>query len=401
MIFGGPFVAHIYKTPEIKIILLFAGLAFFLRSIYSVPRALLIKNMQQNIISKLDVLENFMNGGLIIIFAKLGFKYLSYVIPSLITTILICTIYLVITKWNYSIKINNDILKQIVNYSKSYLPKTLLWYFVYNTDYIFVGFLLGSKLLGYYYFGYEKAMILILLTGNIGVNLFAPMFSKAQIDKTKLEELFFDIVKKQNYILYPLIFIQIILAKEIVDFIYGSRWNNSLFTYKLILTYIFLRAVSANIHVLFDAVGRPDLNLKYFVLIAPLCVATLYIGTLLGGLTGISIAACLIHSVGALILYKLLCNHIGCQYKKVLLEPLKPLICLIIQLPILIPLINYMHYLKQTNYVIIFAVLPIYIGLYIIISRILIKDIYDNVFKVIISKMKNKLLDREEKAIEV
>lgn len=378
VIIGAPLVAHIYKTPEVKYILVFSALLFLINSFTSIPRALLIKEMRQDIISKIEIVQSFLNVTLIIIFALLGYRYLSYVIPLVISNLIVCAIYLNIIKWKFSILLNKNILKQAFNYGKSFLPKTILSFFVYNSDYIIIGYLLGPILLGYYSFGFDKASILSGLLTSLHCNMFFPLFSKFQSDSNELRKAFFSYAKRQTFILYPLIFIQIILAKELIGLVYGTKWNNSILTFQLILGYIFARITASIIHVLFDAVDRPEQNLKHFQIITPVCILALITGIKLGGLTGIAIAAFIVHILGALLLFIRTCRIFKWNFKEFILNLSECFIPLVLQLPVIIPLKGYLNHINLPNYLILLIIIPTSFVLYLFFASLFLKDIYEN-----------------------
>lgn len=379
VIVGAPFVALAYKTPEVKYILVFSAILFVINSLSSIPRALLIKQMRQDFISKIEMFQGFLSVILVITFAFLGFRYMSYVLALLIANSIVCVIYLVTTKWKFSLELNKNILKQAFIYGKSFLPKTILSYFVYNSDYIFVGYLLGSTLLGYYCFGFEKALILITMLVGLHCNMFFPMFSKIQTQPAELKSKFFSIVEKQTFIAYPLIFIQIILAKEIINVIYGSRWDNSILTFQLILGYAFLRITSSVIHVLFDAVNMPEQNLKHFLLITPMCVVAFLTGAKMGGLFGVSIAAFAIHSFATWLLFIRTCKVFRWEFKEFVFVVSKCLIPLILQLPIIFYLKRYLVHLSLPGYMILLIIIPVCFVLYFLFTGLILKNLFNEV----------------------
>ncbi len=71
----------------------------------------------------------------------------------------------------------------------------------------------------------------------------------------------------------------IILAKEVINIIYSSRWDNSILTFQLLLGYTFWKINASIVHVLFDAVGKPQENLKHFLVVTPICIITFLVGT--------------------------------------------------------------------------------------------------------------------------
>ncbi|OGI18014.1 MAG: hypothetical protein A2255_00510 [Candidatus Melainabacteria bacterium RIFOXYA2_FULL_32_9] len=379
MIIISPVIANIYRTPEVKYILFFAAISLLITSFISIPRALLIKNMRQDVVSKIEIVQSLLNVGLIIVFALLGFRYLSYVIPLLIVNSASCIIYLVITGWKFSIDFSKDIFSQTFAYSKSFLPKTILTFFVYNSDYIFIGYLLGPTLLGYYFFGFDKASILVGLLVGLHCNIFFPIFSKLQANKNDLKTTFFSLMEKQAFIVYPLIFAQIMLAKELINLIYGARWDNSILIFQLILGYIFVRITASIIHVLFDAVNMPQQNLKHFLLITPICLVAFFIGIKLGNLKGVVIAAFVAHLFASFLLFIRVCFVFKWDFSEFLSYLSKFFIPIILQIPVIIPLKLYLNYLTLPDYITILIMVPIIFTLYIFLTSLFLKDFYNNV----------------------
>jgi len=370
---GAPIVAILYKTPEVKYILFFAAFLFIVNSLMSIPRALFIREMRQDFISKVEIFHGFLNTCLVITMALMlapnGFGYLSYVIALLIANSLVCLIYLLKRRWKFSREIDRPILKQSFRYGKSFLPKTILNYFVYNSDYIFVGALLGPALLGYYCFGFDKASIFAGLLVGLHCTVFFPLFSKFQQEPQELKKTFFSLVEKQALIVYPLIFIQIILAKEIINIIYSSKWDGSILTFQLILGYTFWRTSASIIHVLFDAVDMPQQNLKHFLVVTPICIAAFLLGTKMGGLIGVSIAACLAHTFSAFLLFGRTCRVFGWNLKELFVTLIKYLIPLIVQAPIIILFRIYLIGLGWADWAVLLAVMPASLLLYLLIVR--------------------------------
>jgi len=390
MVLASGFVADIYKTPEVKNILYFSGLSFFAVSFGAVPRAILLKQMRQDITSKIEITRNFLNVSLVIIFALSGFKYLSYVIPLLISNVITVCLYNYAIKWKFVKLWNKDFLLQAVSYAKSFLPKSVLGYIVFNSDYIFVGWLLGKNLLGYYYFGFEKAFILIVFTTSLMYSTFFPVFSNIQKDKEKLQKTFFSLIEKSSFFLYPLIFIQIFMAKEFIDLIYGHKWDNSVLTFQLILCYCFSRVVVLIISILFDSTGRPEQNLRHYLIATPVCAIFFLAGTYFGGLKGVSIAAFIAHSICAILLYIRVSKVFDWNFTSILVKSLKAFMPILAMLPVLIflraVLIN-----KVSDLLMLIIITLASFTLYLYFTKLLLNNIYISTFLPIKQKMISKI----------
>lgn len=393
ILIGAVPVSVFYKTPEVKYILFFGAWSFLLNSFISVPKALMLKEMRQGLVSKIEIFQGFLNVFLVIIFALCGFHYLSYVIPLLITNVVIFLIYLNVSKnkfsWEFSKSLEKDIIKQGLAYSKSFMPKAVLGFFVYNSDYMMVGYLLGSGILGLYFFGFEKALSIINMLSGLYVNMCFPLFAKLQSDKEELKSKFFSVVEKLNFAVYPLIFIQIVLAKELINFVFGTKWNDSVLTFQLILGYSFFRIAASVVNIIFDAVGKPEQNLKHFQIATPLCIVAFLIGAKFD-LIGVSIAAFLVHTLLAGLIFIRACKVFNWSIKEFFNMQLKFLVPLILQLPIIIPFKMYLEKLGFPIYLNIILIMVSILGLYFIFIISFFKEVYEQICIPVINKIKNK-----------
>lgn len=380
MIIGGPVAASFYKTPEIKYILIFSGLSFFISSLSAIPRALLVKEMKQNVISKISVLLSIMSSTLTIIFALNGFHYLSFVYPTFITAIITTIVFIYITNWKFSFAFDKETIRHTFKYSKSFLSQFVLSYFVYNADYIFIGSLLGPILLGYYFFGYEKALIVSITAHSVVCSVFFPLLSKHQTDNIELKKVFFSLLKKQVFILYPITFLLIVLAPEIIQTVFGSKWNNSILTFQLILGYTFFQTLALSNHVLFDATGKPKQNLKHFLLITPICMIAIFLGVKIDGLRGVSIAAFISHSLASILLFMRTCKVYNWKLEEFLLIPIRNFIPILLQLPFIILIKIYLNNIMAPQCIFIILIVPISLVLYLLTSKILLKETFDSTF---------------------
>lgn len=397
LILVAPLASNFYKCPEIRNILFFSSFSFFAATFSIIPKAFLIKEMKQEIISKIEIAKNLLLSLLIILFAISGFKYLSYVIPCLIINIGVSIFYLIITKWKFSISFDFSILRSFLNYTRSFFGKSIVLYFILNSDYMIAGYLLGKYLLGFYYFGFEKAFIIQIFLFTISNNIFFSVFSKCQNNYETLKREFYSILKKQIFFVYPFLFMLIMLSTEIFSLLYGSRWNNSILLFQIFIASSFSRSIMTIIQTLFDSTDKPDQTLKHYVSILPFFVLILYIGASLGSILGISIAAFCGYNISCFLLFKRFDNVYKFGFKRLIKSCLKPLLSLLLQLPIIIP-IKLLLIKLNINTIFILAIISILIIiLYLTFTHWLMPDEYKSIFIPIKLKIlkKLKLIDRE------
>lgn len=386
--------AAFYKTPEVKTVLFVAGFTFIVAAFCSIPRVVLLKDMQQSLIAKIQISNGFSRSVLIILFSVLGFKYLSYAVPMLISFIISTALYIYFSKWKYSLEFDFSILKELLNYSKKYIPKSILTYFIMNADYVIVGYLLGKEILGYYYFGFEKAVLILMILSNIGINAYMPLFSKNQSDKEALLNSFFSVAKKQAFILYPMFFLQIILAKELITFLYGSKWLDSILPFQLLVGIMFARCINIIISNFFDAIGKPGENLKICLINSPLLVIFFYFGAKMGGLLGISIAAFIAHNIAVYLFFIQFSRVMKINLSSVYKVYFDTFIPLLIMLPVILPIKWGLLHFNSPKLLTISVISLISVFLYLFSSKYLMKEMYTEVFLSFKMKLINKISNK-------
>lgn len=381
LILLSPLMAHFYHEQGLQAILFYSGLSLFMTIFGRVPRSILVKEMRQDIIAITDTVCNILNFLLIIILAYNGFQYLSYVIPTFITQTLNALIFSFYSRNFFSLAFQKDKIKDMFHYGKHFLPLSLISYLFMNADYMLGGLLLGSKLLGYYYFGFEKAFLVVILIKSISQQVFFPMFSKYQEDPDKLAESYFGYSSQVMFYLFPVIFLFLFCADQILPMLYGARWGNAMFTFQIILSYCFLKVNFDVAMTLFNAVGKPEQNIYHFLIITPLSILLYYIGITQASLMGLTIAAFLVHTLSTLLMMfrvqKIFSWSVGSQLAQVG----KHLGIILISMPLLILLKWALINLGANHLVILTSISLAFVSSYLFLARIfypdLLKDLID------------------------
>ena len=400
VVFSGCIIGHLYHKPEVEKILLFSGIAFFISTMSGIPKALLIKNMKQQTLAIIDVAVNFLNFLLIIVFSLCGFKYLSYVIPLLIYQAAYGMILFFVTGQYFKLSLNKEIFLKIFKYSRSFTPQILLADLLYQVDYLIGSAFLSSAMLGYYYFGFEKAFLLSVFTRGISEQVLFPVFSKSQADMDVLKQNYFKLGSYVMFILFPILGFVILQAQELLPLVYGDHWNNSIFTFQCILSF-FLLKVNYDISItLFNAIGKTHQNLKHFLCVIPHTVLFFFIGVSKAGLMGLSIAALMAHSLsGMFMMYRL-----SRYFKWSLLEQVTHLFRYLVPLFLVVPVTLFFKYLFMkmglSALVVIFNLIFIFVIFYIsfswLINPEIIKDIYGFTQNKLQRKFQVSALDGED-----
>lgn len=391
VMFTGFIVGAFHHKPEVQKILLFAGIAFCISTLSGIPKALLIKNMKQHTLAIIDVFVNFLNFILIIIFSFLGFKYLSYIVPLVIYQAVYSVILFAVIDQGFKLSVNKDIFFKILKYSRGFTPQILIADLLYQLDYLIGSAFLNSATLGYYYFGFEKAFLLSVFTRGISEQVLFPVFSKSQADKDILKQKYFRLSAYLMFILFPMLVFVILQAKELLLLVYGTHWNNSIFTFQCILTFFIIK-VNYDISItLFNAIGKTHQNLQHFLCVIPHTIALFFIGVSQGGLTGLSVAALFAHSISGLFMMYRLKKYFDWSLLEQINHLLRYLAPICVAIPAML-IFKYLFFRMSLNPLLVtFNLCFIFLFFYLTFSWLINPGIMREIYGFVQSKLQRKL----------
>jgi len=230
------FVSLIPKSTEIKYLIVFYGL-----SLYS--SALLLEWLFQGI-EKMEfvgisrILDKFFYGILIFLLVKSSRQLL--LIPylwlggSLIAAGFL--LYIFVRQFGkIRLRFNFPLWKDLVKRALPMGTAFIMIQLYYNFDTIMLGFMKGDEVVGWYNAAY-KIVFLVLAFIPIFINVIFPVMSKYYKEsREKLQVLISSSTKLLSTVALPLGVGGTILAKPIMDFLYGESFNNGIIGFQILI----------------------------------------------------------------------------------------------------------------------------------------------------------------------
>jgi O-antigen/teichoic acid export membrane protein len=182
---------------------------------------------------------------------------------------------------------------------------SLLWFVYSNSDYAIVGRLAGPVALGYYALAFQLISLPVQkLTANVNQVAY-PVFCRLQHDRPRLRDWYLRLTVLLGFFGVPALAGMALVAEDAFAVLLGDKWMQAVLPFQLLSGAGILMIFSHSLPPLLNALGRPDVNLKYTLvctLIFPACFAA---AGVLYGLTGICLAWLFVYPimVAALLLY--------------------------------------------------------------------------------------------------
>ena len=285
-----PIIACFYKEPLLIPIIRASAVALFINSFGAIQKALLSKRMDYKKISILDAFTNTLLSLLYVSFALAGFRVWSFIYPKIIVAVINVTCLWHITSWRPKLKFYFQYWGEMLNYGKNVLFSSIIDYTLNNSTYVLIGSMVGATSLGLYTFAYDKSMMIInnLVTPIITISF--PAFSRLQNHRDKLKSAFLKSIKMITLLSFPYGFFQFVIGHEFISVIFGNKWHAAIILFQMIIAYSMVRSLVLSGSPILEAVGKPNIVLRWNLIYAPVYIGTIYLGFKLWGVRGIAAA---------------------------------------------------------------------------------------------------------------
>jgi len=256
------FVSLIYKSGEIKYLIIFFGFSLF-------SSALLLGWLFQGVeemgfVAISRILDKFLYGALIFLLIKGPQQILT--IPWLYTGGSFLAsgflIYIFIKQFGRPIlRFNFPFWKKMLRQALPMGAAFIMIQVYYNFDTVMLGFMKNDEVVGWYNAAY-KVVLFIWAFIPIFINVIFPLMSKYyQQSKEKLEHLISSATRLMSIIAFPLGIGGTLLARPIMSFLYGEEFSNGVIALQILIWTVVVIAIRCTYEQSFLACDREK---RYF-----------------------------------------------------------------------------------------------------------------------------------------
>ncbi|QKZ13404.1 MOP flippase family protein [Spirosoma sp. KUDC1026] len=287
-----PYIITFYDEPKLEGVVKLAAYYFLIVYFGQLYMFLLEKELRFRSVATVDILGTVIGSAVTIALAFNGFAELSMIIGSLVGQT-VRTILQVMLGWPLfkpMLSFNLREAGEHLRFGMYNLGDGLLGFIQSNSDNIFIGGMLGVKLLGYYTIAYQLAIFPITKLNPIILQVAYPILAKMKEDTAGLKNSYLKILDFISYCNLPLLAGLFVTAESVVPLFYGPGWEQ---TIDLIRIFVFVGFFTCLSHPLFTLAftkGKPNLlfylNLGTLVVKIPL----VYVLGTYWSVTGIAMA---------------------------------------------------------------------------------------------------------------
>ena len=277
LFFAAPFIADLYKIPELKSGLRIIALQLLFGAVYCVQNAILVRQMQFKKIFIRGLVASVVSGTVGIFMAYWGFGIYALIMQSLLNQILSCLTVWFSVKWKPRFRFSKDRFKEIFSFGSRILISELLSYGVESLRTLLIGKRYSEEQLSYYDRGqvYPATLMRGIYDSVSGVLL--PKFSSEQDNTKKLSRDILHSISIVMFMVFPVFTGMAAVAEPLIKVLLTDKWLPAVPFFMLFCFYQITYPVQGIYRQSIYAIGRSDIVLKLEIAKAVISIITLLI----------------------------------------------------------------------------------------------------------------------------
>jgi O-antigen/teichoic acid export membrane protein len=325
-----PLIASFFKEPVLTWILIAFAFNLILSSASYVYSSVMTRQMKYRGIANITLANSITRLLCTTVAAFLGFNYWSFVIGDTASWIVNCVLTRYYSRYKFRLQIDAEVRSEVQSFYFGTVASSFGLYTNFNIDNFAVGKLLGSASLGYYNLAYQLTNAFSSIANAVFNQLGMPVFAQLSDDKQQQNTLLK--VVEQTAIITAAICTLIFLTadSQVVTFVFGEKWLPIVKVIPGLLIFSYFRIINSSLFSMLVAKGRPDINAKVNLQIAPIAVGSFILGANLGGIVGVSLAVAIVLGIGwTLYWWWAACRHLHWSFPKFIIPCFIPILLII------------------------------------------------------------------------
>jgi len=293
--------AELMGAPEIEPIIRWLSFYILIDTASTIPTSLLRKDLMFDKIGLSTFLSEMTLTVVQLVMALLGFGLWSLVVGLLMgSAVKTITSWWFCPGWDWiqPKRWDRTIQRSLLGYGMQATGSGIISYLHSHFDDWLIGRTLGSVALGFYSKAYDLTHSTMNRIGKDIIRVvFFPSYTKIRDDQVRLARAYIKSVKLVLIIMVPAAFGILASAPEIVKVLWGAKWAEMIPVLQIYAVAILTRPISENVGPLFQALGKPNFNMRAGLLLMAIAIP-LSLLLLRHGITGVAIAVVIGHTIG-------------------------------------------------------------------------------------------------------
>jgi len=280
-------IAAFENTPEAGNYLRVVALGLFLLPFRTVAQAIVDKNLQLVKQSYVSGISAVVQSGLLLGMVLSGAGYWSFCVSVLAARLLELGFLMRGSGWRPRIRRPRREAREILVFGMHLCATSLIWFAYSNADFVIVGRVAGAILLGYYGMAFQLITIPVQKITSTFNQVSYPIFCRIRNDRELVRDWYLRLAGILGFFGIPAMVGLALVARDAFTLVLGAKWLPGVEAFQVMSVAGAIMVLASSIPPVFNALGRPDLNLRYVIVCALLLPSGFYVAARLWGMIGV------------------------------------------------------------------------------------------------------------------
>lgn len=294
LVLAAPLIAAFYGEPRVTLLIRVLSLQFLLGALNVLPGVQLIRKMEYRNRSLLDLAETILASITTLGVAWSGGGVWSLVAGSFVGQILHTIGMNWLSPFPHLPSFSLKGMRSLLTFGGNMTLAGVVGMFCAQSDTFIGARILGNELYGFYSVGVNLASLPSQKINGLINGVAFPAFSSIQNDLGKVSQNVLLGIRVLACFAFPVLWGMSSIAPEIVEVILGPKWMTSILPLQVLSLVVPLRIFSNFLATATQGLGRTDLTLRNTFRALFIGPPLLFVGTSMGGLTGLTLVSLII-----------------------------------------------------------------------------------------------------------
>lgn len=273
---ASPAIAKFYRTPVLCDVTRVLGLTMLINSLSISQTAKMTAEMRFREMAIITIVTQTVTGLIGLYLAYIGWGVWALVFQQLTSCVARLVMMEIFLKWYPRFVFSSSSFKHMFSYGSKILCSGLINTIYDNLYTLVIGRTFSAKEVGYYNRGNQFAILPTNTILSIFMKVAFPLMSEVQDDMEKLKNAYKKFLRIPLFVLYPILFGLIALAKPMILVLLGEKWLPAVPLLQVLCIGSFFDPLThINLNILYVK-GRTDLVLKLELIKKPIAFILLF-----------------------------------------------------------------------------------------------------------------------------
>ena len=234
MVLCAGLIGSVFRNQTIGEVIPLMSINFLISSFSIVPTALLTRHLYFSKLTAASIISSVFYGAVAIGMAVFGFGVWSLIVGSVVSVFINAVLLSYFASYFPKFCFNRKYCGEIWSFGGAITISSLFNHIARNADNFIIGRYLGPEALGFYSRAYNLATIPKEMTVSIFGSVLFPSFARMQGNIIRQSDAYFKSINAIVLVTFPMSLILLISAPELVDFVYGAKWANSILPLRIL-----------------------------------------------------------------------------------------------------------------------------------------------------------------------